>query len=243
MTEPDVQTEPGVETEPDAPTAPLIQAEPDAQSETHLPDDSDTLTAPRDAAVPPPGRLRAVLHAISTGAMAALLVLCLGIGLVAIVVPAVTGSVALTVRTSSMEPALPPGTLIVVRPTELADLVPGKVLTYQLKSGEPTLVTHRITQRMLRADGSPVFVTKGDANAQPDLVPVQPVQVKGTVWYAIPYLGWVATLLTGEMRTIVVSVLVGGLLLYATWMFLSAARDRFTTRSHNRRDPLDETRD
>ncbi|MFT3970350.1 MAG: signal peptidase I [Micropruina sp.] len=192
--------------------------------------DAEERDAPDSAPVQPTSRLRTVVHVIGTGAMAALLVLSLGIGLVAIVVPAVTGSVALTVRTSSMEPALPPGTLIVVRPTELADLVPGKVLTYQLKSGEPTLVTHRITQRMLRADGSPVFITKGDANAQPDLVPVQPVQVKGTVWYAIPYLGWVAALLTGETRTIVVSVLVGGLLLYATWMFLSAGRDRLAKR-------------
>lgn len=98
-----------------------------------------------------------------------------------------------------------------MRPTELADLVPGKVLTYQLKSGEPTLVTHRITQRMLLADGSPVFTTKGDANAQPDLAPVKPVQVKGTVWHAIRYLGWVATLLTGESRTVAVSILVSGL--------------------------------
>ncbi len=104
-----------------------------------------------------------------------------------------------------------PEPLIVVRPTELADLVPGKVLTYQLKSGEPTLVTHRITQRMLLADGSPVFTTKGDANAQPDLAPVKPVQVKGTVWHAIRYLGWVATLLTGESRTVAVSILVSGL--------------------------------
>ncbi|MFT4294500.1 MAG: signal peptidase I [Micropruina sp.] len=178
----------------------------------------------------PPARSRAVLNAIGTGVMGALLVLFLGIGLAAIVVPAVTGSVALTVRSSSMEPVLPAGTLIVVRPTELADLVPGKVLTYQLRSGEPTLVTHRITQRMLLADGSPVFMTKGDANAQPDLAPVTPVQVRGTVWYAIPYLGWVAALLTGDVRTIVISVVVGGLLLYAAWMFISAARDRFAKR-------------
>ncbi len=172
-----------------------------------------------------------MLSALATGLLGALLVLFLGIGVAAIVVPAATGSLALTVRTSSMEPTLPAGTLIVVRPTELADLVPGKVLTYQLKSGEPTLVTHRITQRMLLADGSPVFTTKGDANPQPDLAPVKPVQVKGTVWYAIPYLGWVATLLTGEARTVVVSIVVGGLLLYAAWMFTSAVRDRFTKRN------------
>ncbi|MGC3956105.1 MAG: signal peptidase I [Propionicimonas sp.] len=182
-------------------------------------------------------RARAVWSAIGSGLMGALLVLLIGIGAAAILVPAVTGSVALTVRSSSMEPSLPPGTLIVVRPTDLADILPGRVLTYQLKSGEPTLVTHRVTQRMLLADGSPVFITKGDANAQPDLDPVKPVQIRGTVWYAIPYLGWVANLLTGELRTIVVSVLVGGLLVYAVWMFISAGRDRL---ARKRTDPADQ---
>lgn len=171
-------------------------------------------------------RLPAALSAIGTGVMGALLVLLIGVGIAAVVVPAVTGSVALTVRSSSMEPALPAGTLLVVRPTATDDIAPGAVLTYQLRSGEPTLVTHRVTQRMLLTDGSPVFITKGDANPQPDLDPVKPVQVRGTVWYAIPYVGWVAQLLDGEVRTVVISAAVGALLLYAAWMFISAARDR-----------------
>lgn len=171
-------------------------------------------------------RLRTVLSALGTGVMSALLVALIGVGLAAIVVPALTGSMALTVRTSSMEPTLPAGTMVVVRSTAIEDITPGMVLTYQLKSGEPTLVTHRVTQQMSLADGSPIFITKGDANPQPDASPVKPVQVKGTVWYAIPWIGWVASLLTGDMRAIVVSALVGGLLIYASLMFISAARDR-----------------
>lgn len=175
-------------------------------------------------------RLRAVLGALGTGVMSALLVALIGVGVAAIVVPALTGSMALTVRTSSMEPTLPAGTMVVVRPTAIEDIAPGMVLTYQLKSGEPTLVTHRVTQQMTLADGSPIFITKGDANPQPDATPVKPVQVKGTVWYAIPWIGWLANLLTGDMRAIVVSVLVGGLLVYASFMFISAARDRLRRR-------------
>lgn len=38
---------------------------------------------------------------------------------------------------------------MVVRPTAV-EITPGMVLTYQLKSGEPTLVTHRVTQRIAR---------------------------------------------------------------------------------------------
>ena len=182
----------------------------------------------------PWSRLRAAFRAIGTGAAAALLVLLVGIGLAVSVVPAATGSMTLTVLSSSMEPSLPAGTLIVVRPVPPADIVPGSVPTYQLKSGEPTLVTHRVTQRMLLADSSPVFITKGDANPQPDLQPVRQVQVKGVVWYAIPQVGWVATLLAGDLRAVVVSVLVGGLLLYAVWMVGSAARDRFAGKDARR---------
>lgn len=172
------------------------------------------------------GPVASVLNAIGTGLMAGLLLLFAGVGIAAIVIPAATGSTALAVKTSSMEPSLPAGTMVVVRPIPIDEIQPGAVLTYQLESGEPTLVTHRVTQRQQLADGTTVFITKGDANDAPDTVPVRELQVKGTVWYAIPYVGWVTTLLSGESRALVVSVLVGGLLIYAVWMLISSVRDR-----------------
>ncbi|WP_447944140.1 signal peptidase I [Microbacterium aurum] len=150
----------------------------------------------------------------------------LGIGVLAIVVPAVTGANALTVLTSSMEPGLPPGTMVVVRPTDVTAIEPGMILTYQLKSGEPTLVTHRVTQRLLTADGAWLFIVKGDANEQADPEPVQEVQIVGTVWYAIPYVGWIATAVGGQQRTIIVTVVVVALLGYAVWAFASSLTDR-----------------
>jgi signal peptidase len=130
-----------------------------------------------------------------------------------------------------MEPALPPGTMIVVRPTDPDEIRPGAVLTYQLRSGEPALVTHRVVQRQRLADGTTVFVTKGDANAQPDADPVREVQITGTVWYAIPCVGWATALVTGEARAVAVPLAAGALLAYAAWMALSAARERRDARS------------
>lgn len=154
--------------------------------------------------------------------LAAVLVILVGIGVAAILVPAVTGSTTLTVLTSSMEPHLPPGTMVVVRPTDVDDIQPGMVITYQLESGEPLLVTHRVVQRLQTADGLPLFVTQGDANPQPDPEPVREVQIRGTVWYAIPYIGWVANAISGDLRTVLVTIAVIGLLGYALWMFGSA---------------------
>lgn len=182
--------------------------------------------AARDESASSSRRASNLFKAIGTGVIAGLLLFFVGIGIATIVLPAVTGSTALTVKTSSMEPSLPPGTMVVVRPTNTSEIQPGMVLTYQLKSGEETLVTHRVTQKQFLADGTPVFVTKGDANPQPDPNPVKEVQIKGTVWYAIPYVGWVTAMFTGQNRAIAISVVVGALFLYAAWMAISSLRDR-----------------
>ncbi|PYD01658.1 signal peptidase I [Microbacterium esteraromaticum] len=178
-------------------------------------------------AKPRGGMLRTLLNAVAV----AVLVGILATGALAIAVPALTGSTALTVLTSSMEPHLPPGTMVVVRPTDPADVEPGMVLTYQLRSGEPTLITHRVTQVLAGADGERRFITKGDNNAEADADPVREVQMRGTVWYAIPWLGWVAIALTGPHRAIMVAVAVLGLFGYAAWAFGSSIIDRVRKRS------------
>jgi len=62
----------------------------------------------------------------------------------AVLVPRVAGATPYTVLTGSMSPAYPPGTLVVVRPVDLADVRVGDVVTYQLRSGEPAVATHRV---------------------------------------------------------------------------------------------------
>lgn len=173
------------------------------------------------------GLLRALLNAVAV----ALLVGILAVGALAIAVPALTGSTALTVLTSSMEPHLPPGTMVVVRPTDAADVEPGMVLTYQLRSGEPTLITHRVTQVLAGADGERRFITQGDNNATADADQVREVQVRGTVWYAIPWLGWVAVAITGPHRGIMVTVAVVLLFGYAAWAFGSGLIERMRSRA------------
>jgi signal peptidase len=175
-----------------------------------------------------------ILRLLITSLVVAVLAVIVGIGVLAIVVPAATGSRALTVLTSSMEPGLPPGTMVVVRPTDVADIEPGTIVTYQLESGKPTLVTHRVTQRLLTADGDVLLITKGDANAEADAAPVREVQVVGTVWYAIPYVGWAATAITGPQRSIIITVVIVALFAYAVWACGSSLYERSKRR---RREP------
>ncbi|MDR2256007.1 MAG: signal peptidase I [Arthrobacter sp.] len=181
--------------------------------------------ARRGAAVRRPFALRALRAAAST---AVFLVLCLSlfIGVVAIALPALAGGTALTVQTSSMRPNYLPGTLVVIRPVEAASLRPGDVITYQLKSGEPVVVTHRVTQQLRAADGGYLFITQGDANPAPDAEPVREVQVRGKLWYAVPWVGHLSAAVTGHWRTAVIPLAVGALFAYAAWMFVSSARDK-----------------
>jgi signal peptidase len=147
----------------------------------------------------------------------------------AVVVPRVGGATPYTVLTGSMTPTYPPGSLVVVRPVDPESILTGDAITYQLESGKPAVVTHRVVSQGFDGKGEVVFRTKGDANEDPDPNAVQAVQVKGEVWYSVPYLGYVNNLLTGHQRQLGVYAAAAGLLGYALLSFIGAARDRRRT--------------
>ena len=169
-----------------------------------------------------PRPARGLLHYLGLGLSGGLLALVLLVGALAVGVPMVTGSTPMTILTGSMEPQYPPGTLVIIRPTPVDEIRIGDVVTYQLKSGEPEVVTHRVVAVSLTG-GQLSFTTRGDANPSADPAPVLPVQIRGTLWYAIPYLGYVNTWINGEYR----GWIVGGLALllfgYAACMFIGGA--------------------
>lgn len=142
---------------------------------------------------------------------------------VAVVIPRLAGATPYTILTSSMEPTMPPGTLVVVKPVDSDEIGIGDVVTYQLESGKPTVVTHRVVAAGINAKGESVFTTQGDANESADAAVVLPVQVRGKRMYAIPYLGHVNNALTASQRQLGVVVVAGLLLGYAGFMFAGAA--------------------
>lgn len=143
---------------------------------------------------------------------------------VSVLIPRVAGAMPYTILTGSMRPHYPPGTLVVVRPAAESKVVEGDVVTYQLKSGQSSVVTHRVVQRRVNLSGKVLFITQGDANTVADAKPVKPIQLKGKLWYAVPYLGYVNTLIMPKERHITLVIVVSFLLCYSTYMFTSAAR-------------------
>ncbi|SIS21951.1 signal peptidase I [Williamsia sterculiae] len=160
----------------------------------------------------------------------ALLLFFVGILLATIVIPKIAGAQPYTILTSSMTPKYPPGTLIVVRKVDASSLVIGDVVTYQIRSGEPDVISHRVVGFTFDQQGNRLLTTQGDAVPVPDERPVQAAQVRGKLWYSVPYLGYVNNWLTGSTRLVVVYVIAGILFLYAIAQFVGSARERRSAR-------------
>lgn len=98
----------------------------------------------------------------------------------------------LTVTSGSMVPAFHAGDAIVVRRADEKTrraLRPGAVITFRA-DGTGKLVTHRIVSVVGHPDGRVEYVTKGDANRDNDLVPVEGNEVVGTFGFLVPYGGY-----------------------------------------------------
>lgn len=138
----------------------------------------------------------------------------------ALVIPRIIGAVPLAVLTSSMEPTLPPGTLVISQPTDPASLAVGDVVTFQPLSDDPMLVTHRIVGMGLQADGGVTFTTRGDNNGIDD-EPIIGDQVMGKVIYSVPFVGYATSLFSNTERGWLV-VVIGSLLIgYAVFTVVS----------------------
>jgi signal peptidase len=177
---------------------------------------------------------KGVLHYVGLGFSIGLLLLVAAVAFAVIAVPKVTGSVPLTILTGSMKPSLPPGTLIIVQPVDPGDLRIGDVATYQIRSGNPDVITHRIVSVSTTTEGERSFTFQGDNNRSADADRIASGQVQGKVWYSLPLLGHVNTAV-GANRSWLAPVFAVLLLGYAVYMMTSgvhtAAKQRRLARA------------
>ena len=112
-----------------------------------------------------------------------------GFGL-ALIAPAVFHVMYIVVLSGSMTPAMPVGSLAVVRTTDPAEVLIGDAITFSSASNAEVLITHRVVEVLGGENGSPRFRTKGDANEEADAYLVPAKRVKGVVLATLPYLGY-----------------------------------------------------
>ena len=148
-------------------------------------------------------RSRTVANGISGLLVAAV---CL-LAVLTILVPLAMGATPYTVLTGSMRPTLEPGSLVGVRPIDIADVRPGDIVTFQLRSGEPEVATHRVIGVTEDGHGRRELTTRGDANNVADAAPVRAEQLRGVVVYAVPWLGYVNAWADPVVKSALVTVL------------------------------------
>ena len=140
-----------------------------------------------------------------------LLLTVLAIAAVMIVIPRIGGATIIFWSKTFMAPGMAPGSLAVVRPMDPATLRTGDVITYQIRSGEPAVVTHRVVGVGSTLDGELRFTARGDANGAND-PPIRPEQIRGSLWYQLPWLGHINSALSGPQRQWLISAAIIGLL-------------------------------
>ena len=146
--------------------------------------------------------------------------------LVLIIVPLLTGSQTYSVLTNSMAPKYAPGTFLVVKPAPADTLQVGDVITYQIESGDPTVITHRIIGVGAGQSGERVFTTQGDNNDLADEFPVQEVQIRGKLSYAVPYVGFIANGLGNSDRGAIAQWAAVGLLGYGIVLLVRGSLEK-----------------
>ncbi len=134
------------------------------------------------------------------------------------------------VLSSSMEPAVPVGAVVVTVPVPKGDLVSGDVITYQRAEEPDIAVTHRIV-RLTGVAGALIARTRGDANLVDDPWEVTLSATVLRVSGYVPLAGYAlmfAQSPTGRLLTIIVPALI----LAAMWAFEQWQR-RVWRRSHS----------
>lgn len=92
------------------------------------------------------------------------------------------------VKSGSMEPAIPTGSLVVVRPSDVYKV--GDVITFGEDTKKQIPTTHRI-ESIRTGQGGPFYTTKGDANEERDQQETPAKDVIGKVLFHVPGAGYV----------------------------------------------------
>lgn len=115
-----------------------------------------------------------------------------------VTIPRFLGYEPYNVLSGSMEPEIPVGSIIFVKPAEPTEVLSGDIIAFQ--SGD-SVICHRVTRNQ-QVEGQ--FTTKGDANAEADMNTVPYAALIGVVQRHYPMLGALLGLYTSTVGKVYV---------------------------------------
>jgi len=137
------------------------------------------------------------------------------LGLAAMLAPLLAGWQVYAVEGGSMEPTIPLGSLITVRPVNQEDLQVGDVITFVDSAHRRARITHRVSQINV-SEGHQVINTKGDANTVEDVWDTPTHQPIGRVVYFVPLGGYLVFYLGTIQAKLALLAAIALLLIYQT---------------------------
>jgi signal peptidase len=155
------------------------------------------------------------------GWLALIVITAVALGVVAVTVgPRLLPYQALVVRSGSMAPAIPTGSIVFYRKKPAAKVKVGDVIVFS-RPGEPNeKVTHRVFSIGTGSTGR-FFTTKGDANGSPDDWQIPAVGTGWVSFFHLPYIGYALVDLQstiGRLLLLIIPALALGLItLYEIW--------------------------
>ena len=139
--------------------------------------------------------------------------------------PRLLGYQVYAVISGSMEPAISVGDLVYVRQAKPEAVEENDVIAFFGTESSDAIILHRVVENRT-VDGS--FITKGDANAQPDLSPVSYQRLLGAAKRTVPKLGQVALILSGTWgKLAAVCLILAAVMLHAVSAALRAKGESY----------------
>lgn len=149
-----------------------------------------------------------LLVKVLASAAAICLVLAVSLGML---LPRALGWKVLVVTSGSMNPTIPPGALVGVRPVSPEQVGTGDIITFH-RNGSAELVTHRVTSIIYAAKGMEIH-TKGDANVSQDPGVIPAEALVGRAEFAVPHVGYAVNRIATPWGAGAAAALVGTVLL------------------------------
>jgi signal peptidase len=107
------------------------------------------------------------------------------------------------ISSGSMQPAINTGDIALVDEIDTSQIQIGDIIQIAQETTNGNIkIVHRVIDIYKDDKGQLFFITKGDANEDPDLEPVYYKNVLGKVIYTIPKLGWMQIYMNSIVRRI-----------------------------------------